>query len=189
MPTDSSSSSSSTGSGDTATSVAISAATDGTCTAGFGGGAPGGGGAGGGTPPTDFPTDGALPTDGARPTGMPSAPDGSGEGPGAFGGFVSGLVTAVSGTTITVDAADMSGTTSPTDVTVGEGTAYTVTRAADASALVVGQCVTAQGESDSSGAVAATSLLVSEPTDGSCTMGFGAGRPGGPGGGSAPSTS
>ncbi|WP_290802960.1 hypothetical protein [Herbiconiux sp.] len=191
-PGSSSTDSSSTDAASTAaTSVTISAATDGTCTTGFGGA--GGFAAGGGTPPTDFP-DGAMPTDvpdGVMPTG---APDGSsGAGAAGFGGFASGLVTAVSGTTITVQTTSADGTTSTTDVTVDGTTTYSTTKTADASALVVGACVLAQGESDSSGTVAATSLAVSEAGDSGCSTGFGAGpggqRPGGTGSGTSTSGS
>ena len=40
---------------------------------------------------------------------------------------------------------------------------------ADASVLVVGKCVTAQGEADTSGGYAATALVVSEPGDEGCS--------------------
>lgn len=163
-----------------ATSITVTAAVDGACTTGFGGGP--GGGAGGGTPPdgatapTDMPS--GMPTD--APSGAPTdLPDGAG---GGFGGFTSGLVTAVSGTTITVDAVTMGAdTTTSTDVTVDDATTYTTTVDADASALVVGQCVSAQGESDDAGGFAASTLTVSTPGDAGCVS-----RSGGPGGAGGP---
>ncbi len=154
-----------------ATAVTISAAVDGECTGGFGGGP----GAGGGTPPDGAPTDlpSGAPTD--LPSGAPTdLPDGAG---GGFGGFTAGLVTAVSGSTLTVDATSMDGTTASTDVTVDADTSYVNTVASDASALVVGQCVAAQGESDDAGGLTATSLTVSTPGDDGCVS-----RAGGPGG-------
>lgn len=158
--------------GAAATSVAVSPATDGECAGGFGGGP--GGGAGGERPegvpdgaPTDMP-EGEMPEmpDGA-PTDLPEG--------GGFGSFTAGLVTAVDGSTITVESAD--GTTAT--LTVDDATTYTVTVSADATAVTVGRCVTAQGEADSSGQVAATSLVLSDATDAGCSTGFGGGGFGG----------
>lgn len=157
----------------TATSVTITAAVDGSCSGGFGGG-------GGGTPPSGAPTDGmpsGMPTD--LPSGMPT----DGAGGGGFGGRgVSGEVSAVDGDTLTVEVSDMGATTTtPTAVTVSGTTTYTTTQDADSSALVVGQCATAMGDSDDTGAVTADTISVSDPVDGACTTGFGGG--GGFGGG------
>ncbi|MBW0254746.1 DUF5666 domain-containing protein [Cellulomonas sp. PS-H5] len=174
-----------------ATSVAITAATDGECTGGFGGGSGGGGMPADGEMPSGMPTDGAegreLP--GGAPTDMPSgAPDGASGGSGGFGGVTSGLVTAVDGSTITVEPTGMPGsddaTTTTATITVDAATTFTSTVAADATAIAVGRCVTAQGEADSSGQVAATSLTLSDATDAGCSTGFG-GR-GGPGGAGGP---
>ncbi|HEV7743223.1 MAG TPA: hypothetical protein VGO65_12480 [Pseudolysinimonas sp.] len=161
-----------------ASTVSVSAAIDGACTVGFGGGMPGGGGPGGGTRPT------GAPTGGTAPSGAPTHAPGGGFG----GGFTNGLVTAVSGDTITIDAVGTDGTTTSTDVKVDATSTYTTTIAADATALVVGQCVSAQGTADDSGGYAATTLTVSEPGDNGCVARFGgAGAPGGaaPGAGQA----
>lgn len=167
-----------------ATTVTITAATDGECTVGgFGGRGAVGGDLPSGMPtdlPSGMPTD--LPSGGARPGGAPTG------GFGGFGGFTSGKVTAVDGSTITVDAVDQDGTTGSNTVTVDSSTTYSATAEASAKALVVGACATVQGKADDKGAVAATRVVVSEATDGSCTSGFGggfAGRggPGGPGAG------
>jgi hypothetical protein len=161
---------------DAAASVMVTDAVDGECNSGPGGGfvTEGGGPGAGGPPdgaPTDFPTD--FPTDGTAPDGAPTdAPD--------IGAFASGLVTEVSGDTITVDAVDPDGATTATDVTVDAETDFTVTVDADAGALVVGQCVAAQGEADDAGGFSATSLIVSEPGDDGCTPRFTSGQ-GGPG--------
>lgn len=159
-----------------ATTVRITAAVDGACTTAFGGG--GMGGAPDGERPEGAP-DGAptgAPTDGERPEGAPTgAPEGMGGG--GFGGMTAGLVTAVDGTTITVESTgpeDEDATT--TTVTVDDATTYTTTVDADASALAAGVCVTAQGEADESGGFAATSLAVSAAVDGACSTGFGGGR-------------
>lgn len=178
-----------------ATTVTVSQPVDGACAAGPGGAF----GPGGGVPddmPTDLPTD--LPTDmprlegdapGDRPTDLPTdlpggAPD---EGGGAwggmpggtFGGVTSGAVTAVDGSTITVETIAQDGTTSSATVTVDDSTTFTTTTAGDASALVVGQCATVRGTADDSGKVAATSVVVSSPGDDGCTRGFGGRGPGG----------
>jgi hypothetical protein len=161
---------------DAAASVTVTAAVDGEC--GFsGGGFPGGGGDGA---PSGAPTD--VPQDGTAPSGMPTDAPNGGPGGLAAGAIVSGSVTAISGDTITVDSRVMgSDDTEPADVVVGSDTVVTVTVEADASALVVGQCVTAQGTADAKGGFAATALIVSAPSgDGTC------GRTGfpGPNGGS-----
>ncbi len=146
----------------------------------------------GGGVPTDLPTDmprleGDAPGD--RPTDLPTdlpggAPDegggASGGMPGgAFGGVTSGAVTAVDGSTITVETIAQDGTTSSATVTVDDSTTFTTTTAGDASALVVGQCATVRGTADDSGKVAATSVVVSSPGDDGCTRGIGGRGPGG----------
>ncbi|GAA4159331.1 hypothetical protein GCM10022286_13550 [Gryllotalpicola daejeonensis] len=162
----SSSSSSSTSASAAVTSVSISQPTNGSCTAGFGGQ----GGAGrtgqGGTRPTDRPTN--------RPSNRPSGAPTGGFGGGGFAMPTSGKVTAVSGSTITVDALDFqTQKTTSKKVTVDGSTKYSETQKGAASDLVVGQCVLARGKADDSGTVAATSLTVSAPVNGSCTTGFG----------------
>ncbi|MET0433825.1 MAG: DUF5666 domain-containing protein [Cellulomonas sp.] len=169
--------------------MAITAATDGECVVGFGGSG-GGGMPADGEMPSGTPTDGAegreLP--GGAPTDLPSgAPDGASGGSGGFGGATSGLVTAVDGSTITVESTGMPGsgdaTTTTATITVDAATTFSSTVAADATAIAVGRCVTAQGEADSSGQVAATSLTLSDATEAGCSTGFGGrGGPGGAGG-------
>lgn len=163
----------------TATSIAVSQPVDGECTGGFGGG---GMGQGGGEMPEGMPT--GMP-EGEMPSDMPS------DMAGGFGQFTTGLVTAVDGSTITVDAVSMGRpdedatepTTESTTVTVADSTTYTATVDADSTAITVGRCVVAQGDQDDSGQMTATSLTLSDPTDGSCSTGFGGGRPqGGQGG-------
>lgn len=174
-----------------ATSVTVTQPVDGSCTAGFGGG----GGATGGAMPGGRPT--GAPGNGTRPSGAPGyGTRPSGAPTGGAGGFarpVDGLVTAVSGSTITVQtrtgatgggstgtpSADAS--TGTGTVTVDAATTYLTTKAADASAIVVGQCATARGTADSTGKVAATSIQVSAPTNGSCvtaSRAFGGNRAG-----------
>ncbi len=170
-----------------ATQVAITDPVDGACTTtGFGGsgGFPGGGTFSGGTPgqmPSGMAT--AMPggdggqggqVPGDLPSGFPT--DGTfGGGARAFGARTSGLVTAVDASTITVQTTAQDGTTSTATATVDASTTYTKTVTADASAIVVGQCASAFGESDSSGKITATSITVSAPTDGTCSS-FGTGR-------------
>lgn len=127
---------------------------------------------------------------GDRPEGAPSdrpsdfsegAPDGAPDGTQVRGFGRVGEVTAV-----TADGFTLSTTTPGSDepseltVTVDGDTAYTTTAPAEASAVKVGRCVTARGDSDDTGAVEATSIAVSEPVDGQCGGFFrSAGGPGG----------
>jgi hypothetical protein len=167
----------STGSVD-AGSVRISAPVNGSCTAGFGGAA--GFGGGGGQRPT------------ARPSG---APGGGGFGGGGFGGgsrrggMLVGSVASVTGSSFIVTVTptgSSSGTqaTTTTDVTVSDSTTYTVTKAASAADLAVGACarvVDAAARPAGSGAptpaatptgpVAARSVTLSAPVNGSCGTG------------------
>jgi hypothetical protein len=137
--------------GDAATAVRITRAND-DDSCGFGGG----------------------PGAGERPEGAPSdMPSGA---PGGMRGELGtiGEVTAVSATGFTVSATQP-GSEDPTDVsvTVGDDTTYTTQAKAQASAVAVGTCVTARGDSDDTGAVAATTISVSDPVDGECAVGFG----------------
>jgi hypothetical protein len=103
-------------------------------------------------------------------------------------------VTAVTGSVVTVQATNpRTQATSSVPVTVTGTTTFTTTQTATASAIVVGQCARATGSADSTGAITATSLTISAPTNGTCTSGFGfrggfgggaAGGPGTPGGAS-----
>ncbi len=170
----------------TATSVQVSPPVDGACGArgrtGTGGGPAGNGG--GFTPPS------------GGPSGAPGSGAGAGGGTrgGVFAGArpVSGEVTAVKGSTITVAAMSFAGgrgasatpspsakpTTTPVVVTTTATTTYTKTVSASANDLAVGQCVTAVGTADDTGAVTA-SFIASEPAvNGECTGGFGGRRTG-----------
>ena len=178
-PTGTSSTASASGA---ATSVAISQPVNGACTAGFGAGTGGTHGAPGGGMPSGAPS--GAPGYGNRPSGAPTG------GAGGFVRPVDGLVTAVSGGTITVQtttgapgttAGGATPTTGTATVTVDSATTFRTTKAADASAIVVGQCATARGQADSSGKVTATSIVVSPPTNGTCVTanrGFGGNRSG-----------
>ena len=137
------------------TSVAISPATNGNCAGGLRVG----------------------PRNGTRPTASPrpSAPRNR-----TFTPPVAGLVTGVSGSTITVSVKSAAGATSTKDVTTTSSTAYTLTSSATSAALTVGRCAAVRGATDSAGAVTATSVTVSDPGANGCTAGFG--RRGGTGG-------
>ena len=156
----------------TAASVEVRPATNGECAAGFGGGAPGAGG----TPPAGAPT--------GAPTGTAT------NGPGGRGGAdfgrraVAGLVTAVSGDTLTVQetmrvrgTASSTATASPTTtsvtVTTTSSTTYTAQKTGAATDVAVGECASALGKADDTGAVAATAITLRPATNGSCTTGFG----------------
>jgi hypothetical protein len=126
-----------------------------------------------GRPIAPSPVPGASPPPGAspRPSGQPNA------------AFVSGEVTAVSGTSVTV-MTQANGTQ-----TIKVAAAVTVTKSAivSASDLQNGQCVRANGSRNSAGDVQATSITITPAgPSGTCTgggggRGFGGGAP--PGGG------
>lgn len=164
----------------TAATVQVRPAANGTCTGGFGGVF--GGGFGGA--PTGRPTD--------RPTGtgVPGAAAGS-----RGGGAVGGLVTAVDGGTITIhetarrtaggaaSSASSTGsstaTAAPTATSADPGSTVTVTttstttyvleKTAAAADVAVGECATASGKTDDTGAVTATAITLRPATNGSCT--------------------
>lgn len=130
---------------------------DGSC--GFGG--PGG-------PGTGERPDGA-PTDLPAPEDLPSdAPDGAQRGFGTVG-----EVTAVGDAGLTL-LARLPGEEDETEqeVAVDDDTTVVTTVAARADAVEVGRCVVAQGDTDDTGAVAATSISVSDPVDGDCLGGL-----------------
>ena len=169
-----------------ASTVEISAAVNGKCSA-----------AGG------LRTGGAQPPGAAgQPTGAAGAPNPGrargagrgGSGAGGFGGLGAfGKVTAISATGFTIDSIRPTSGTATTAVPTTEtvqtpaGTKYTQTGAANAKALVIGLCVTALGKADDTGSIAATSIILQQAVNGSCSSGFGGGFGGqGAGGGSAP---
>lgn len=167
-----------------ASSVRVSTAENGSCTENRGGmgmgGVPGGG----------------------RPSGAPSGYPGGGQrgGPGGEGGpgggnqnFATafGKVTAISSGTLQISGRYFSASqgmpsqgatpdqsTQNATITVASGATITKEVSATKSALVVGQCATALGQADDRGVIAATSITVSAPTNGSCNRRFGAGGPG-----------
>ena len=86
---------------------------------------------------------------------------------------VSGEVTAVSGTSVTVLTAS-TGTQTFTVPTVAN---VTVSSAASAASFQVGQCLRATGAPDASGNVQATSLTITPAgANGTCSTGSGFGR-------------
>ncbi len=138
-----------------ATSVRITEATDQGCS----GGMQFGGGPGGGQRPAGMPS--GMPTD--RPSDMPAR----------MGGGTFGEVTAVSATGFTVSSTRPGDTTATAvEVAVSADTTYTTNADADESALKVGRCVTATGDTDGTGAVTADRISVSDAADGQCTGGF-----------------
>ena len=127
--------------------------------------------------------------EGERPEGAPSGMPGmGGERPG-LGAMVIGEVTSVEPGSLTIEAVSLavpptggkqetSPATETRTVAVDGGTAITTTADADADAVAVGVCVRATGETDDVGAVAAATITVSDPIDGTCGMGgFGMGAP------------
>ena len=150
-----------------ASTVQISAPTDGSC--GFGGR---------GGRPSGFPSGrpGGFPS--GRPSGFPSGrPSGfpSGRAGGGFGEFAAGTVSTLGPGSMTVRSparGQQAGTT--VTVLLTGSTSYTETGPATAAALRVGECVSATGKADSTGAVAASRIALSPAGPSGCsTGGFG----------------
>ena len=171
----------------TATRVAVSQPTSGSCAGGLGGfraggtgGPPGGGpgaGASGGAPP------------GTQPGGSSSRTF-RGRNPGQFA-VASGMVTAVTGSQVTVTETNPSTQANSTAVvTLTPSTTFAERTSASPSDLAVGKCAQAVGSADTTGAVAARSITVSTPGANGCVgrlgrFGGGESGGGGPGGSSS----
>jgi hypothetical protein len=144
----------------TAASVNLSEPVSGGCRAGFGG-------FGGAGRPNGRPSGAAGTRSDAPPSGSPSggAPSGA---PRGFGG-AGGLVTAVSGSSMTVEEVrGTAGTTTKVTVALTADTTYTRQVKAGTDAITTGQCVLATGPTDSTGAMAATAIRLSPPVNGVC---------------------
>lgn len=142
----------------TATSVRITTKTNGSCAAGVRGpGGPGGPGGQAGSGPQ---------LEGTPPSGAA----GGGQRPQmrTLGGAV-GEVTAVSATGFTVDSV-LPGRDDKTavSVSVSASTKYSRTVSGAAADVKVGVCVAANGTTDDTGAVTATTIAVTQPVDGQC---------------------
>jgi len=155
-----------------ATAVTITAAGSSGCSFGNGGARPSGSN-------TPRPSGSNRPRPSGSNAPRPSTGNNPAGGPRAFG-----AVTALSANGFTVHSTFGTNATDTT-VNVTSATTYTKTVTADASVLVVGACVAAQGKADDTGAVAATAIAVSKAGPNGCTGGFrgGAGGRGGNGGG------
>ena len=174
----------------TATTVSITPSVNGTC---------GGGDRGtGGVRPSGAPA-GGMPS--GAPGGMPpggatgAVPSGAhGSGAGRPGEVASGAVVSVSGSKIVIAARDFGGagagasanagtgangsasssaTTTNRTVTLASTTKITTEKSVTSSAVKVGLCASAQGTTDSTGAVTAKSVALTDAVDGACTSGFG----------------
>ena len=164
-------SSGTTGATDTpfaATRVTITAPVNGRC--GTSGGFRPGGQRPSGVPSGSFPS--GFPTGAKLPSGFPTGALPSGvAGRLRSGAFVTGTVTSVSGDTIVVAARTLgSSSSSSRTVTVNAQTTLTTPRPTTSKALKVGLCATAQGKADSTGAVTATSVRITNPVNGACAF-------------------
>jgi Domain of unknown function (DUF5666) len=113
-----------------------------------------------------------------RPSNFP------GQGGRARFGVAIGKVTAISGNNFTVTGSDVrTSAVTTTEVQEAATTSWTETVASNASALRVGECIAANGPTDSSATVAARSITMSTAVAGACTGGFRGGFGGGFGGG------
>ncbi len=146
----------------TATNVRLSPKTSAACTAG--GFAPGG--VPGASPrPIFSPRPGATPR--PTPSGQPNA------------AFVSGQVTSVSGTAVTI----LTQASGSQTITVQAAATVTLSAVVTQADLQNGQCLRATGSTDSAGTVLATSITITPAgPSGTCTTGLGGGRRGGGGG-------
>jgi hypothetical protein len=86
------------------------------------------------------------------------------------------MVTAVTGTDITVSTTSQSGSSGTGTIKLDGNTKYTTAQAATSAALIVNKCVAATGTADTSGNFAATALAITDPGANGCGLG---GRPGG----------
>lgn len=104
----------------------------------------------------------------------PAAADGectaSGFGGPGRGARASGKITSISGGGFVMHIGTSNATRS---VTTTRTTTFSKTVASDHSALAVGECVTAVGPSDNTGAVAASSISIRQPGPRGCQGGFG----------------
>jgi uncharacterized protein DUF5666 len=172
----------------TATTVTVSTPVNGNCNGGFGFGGGFGGPRGSFTPNPSFS---------ARP--RPSGSRG-GFGNGGFGG-ANGKVTSLSaggfvvqgrapraGASPGASASPGAGADIMVTVTTTATTKYMKLVTAKPSAFKVGECITAVGQANSIGAVAARTIRISQPGPNGCVTGFrGRGGPGGGGPGNNPS--
>ncbi|WP_315096433.1 DUF5666 domain-containing protein [uncultured Cellulomonas sp.] len=110
-------------------------------------------------------------------TAAPQERSGGDQPPGGGGG-ASGEIASVSGSVMQVRSTD-----AQTAVTWTDATTFSATVAGTLADVTVGSCVVAMSEvtsDDTSSAVEATSILLTQPADdGTCTGGFGGGGPGG----------
>jgi Domain of unknown function (DUF5666) len=117
---------------------------------------------GGGPRPSGFPSGrpSGFPS-GARPSGLPSGR--------VVGAVASGKVSSIAGSTLTIAARQFgrSGTGNKT-VTVTSSTKITTEAATTATSVRVGKCVSAEGTADSTGAVAATRVQITDLVNGQC---------------------
>jgi len=145
-----------------AASVQISATVNGSCLAGIGRG---------GGRPSGFPSGRPSGFPSGRPTGFPSGRQ-SGGGFAGFGAFATGKVSAIGGSSLTVQTpARGQQAASTVTVTLSASTSYTETGPATAAALRVGECLSATGRTGSTGAVAATRITISPAGPNGCTAG------------------
>jgi len=128
----------------------------------------------GGGPGGQSPAAGQSPRPGARPGQASPRPRQSPGGDPANLAVVRGKVAGASGGTITVQPA----TGAPVSVTVPSTVQVSRVVSSTSARLAVGECITANGQRDSSGTVRARTILISAPTANGCTGGRGFG-PGG----------
>ncbi len=160
-----------------ANNVTVSKSTSsGSCTGNFGAGRPGGG--------SGFPG-GTRPNGGSRP----SIPSGSAPRGASGFSFASGKVTSITPSSMVIYGISSSGfggsrstqgSTPPTSIPstnvkieLQSSTTYSETQSTAASSLAVGDCVSAVGSTDSTGAVSARTVRITSTGGQTCSSGFG----------------
>lgn len=148
----------------TATTLVVAPSVNGSCTLGRVGP--------GGQRPSGLPSRNNRPSGALPPSGFPSR----GADRGSFGAVAGGKVVSASGSKVVIAARGFgAGRASITQkaVTIGSATKITTEVATTSASLKVGRCATAQGKADSTGTVAATSVRITDATNGQCSLGFG----------------
>ncbi|HEY5222854.1 MAG TPA: DUF5666 domain-containing protein [Microbacteriaceae bacterium] len=110
---------------------------------------------------------------------------GGGAGGGGFTPPVSGVITGVSGSTVTVKPSANATSSTPTAFTFDANTVFTRSESASTTDLATGKCVVATGTASSSNTLAASTIVLSAKGASGCVSTFGGRFAGGGGGGGA----
>lgn len=128
---------------------------------------------GGGSSAAKAPATTAPPATTTTTAAAATNPGGAGSpgGASAFGPAASGKIASITGNTLEVQNTE----TGQTTVDLTASTTIIASLKASLSDVKVGVCITATGSKGSAGAVKATTVTISSPTNGTCNRGFGGG--------------